>query len=223
MEPSRVFSSTIVQKHQFFSAQPSLWSNSHICTVTTGKPIALTMQTFVSKVMSLLFNTLSRCVIEFIPRRKPLLILWLQSLSAVILESSKIKSLTVFTFYPSICHKVMGLDAMIFAFWKWSFKPAFSLSSFTFINSLFSSSSLSAIKVISSAYLRLLIFLLAVLIPTCESSSPAFCMMSFEYNLNKQGDNIQPWCIPFPVLNQYIVPCPVLLLLVLHIGFSRDR
>ena len=132
--------------------------------MTTGKAIALTMQTFVSKVMSLLFNTLSRCVIEFIPRRKPLLILWLQSLSAVILESRKIKSVTVFTFYPSICHKVMGLDAMIFAFWKWSFKPAFSLSSFTFINSLFSSSSLSAIKVISSAYLRLLIFLLEMLI-----------------------------------------------------------
>ena len=112
--PSRVFSSTTVQKHQFFSAQPSLWSNSHICTMTTEKPIALTMQTFVSQVRSLLVNTLSRRVIEFLPRRKPLLVLWLQSLSAVISEYRKIKSVTVFTFYPSICHEVMGPDAMNF-------------------------------------------------------------------------------------------------------------
>ena len=104
--------------------------------------------------VSALFNMLSRSVIAFLPRRKPLLIPWVQSLSTVILESKKIKSVTVFTFYPSICHEVMGLDAMIFVFWKWSFKPAFSLSSYTCINSLFSSSSLSAIKVVSYAYLR---------------------------------------------------------------------
>ena len=66
--------------------------------------------------MSLLFNMLSRSVIAFLPRRKPLLIPWVQSLSTVILESKKIKSVTVFTFYPSICHEVMGLDAMIFVF-----------------------------------------------------------------------------------------------------------
>ena len=91
-----------------------------------------------------------------------------------------------------------------------SFKPTFSLSSFTFIKRLFSSSSLSAIRVVSSAYLRLMIFLLEILIPVCSSSSPAFLMMYFAYKLNKQGDNIQPWCIPFPIWNQSVVPCPVL-------------
>ena len=72
------------------------------------------------------------------------------------------------------------------------FKPAFSFSSFTFIKRFFSSSLLSVIRVVSSAYLRLLIFLPAILIPVCASSSPAFHMMNSAYNLNKQGDNIQP-------------------------------
>ena len=91
-----------------------------------------------------------------------------------------------------------------------TFKPTFSLSSFTFIKKLFSSSSLSALKVVSSAYLRLLIFLLAILIPAWASSSQAFYMMHFEYKLNKQGDNIQPWGTPFMIWKQSIVPCPVL-------------
>ena len=91
-----------------------------------------------------------------------------------------------------------------------SFKPVFSLSSFTFIKRLFSSSSLFAIRVVSSAYLRLLIFLWAILIPACDSFSPAFHMMYSAYKLNKQGDNIQPWCTPFPLWNQSIVPRPVL-------------
>ena len=95
----------------------------------------------------------------------------------------------------------MGPDAMILVFWMLSFKPTFSLSSFSFIKSLFSSSLLSAIRVVSSAYLRLLICLLAILIPACASSSPAFL---------KQGDNIQPWRTPFPIWNQSVVPCPVL-------------
>ena len=82
-------------KHQFFSTQLSLWSNSHIHTMTTGKMIPLTRQTFVGKVRSLLFNMLSRFVIAFLPRSKRLLISWLQSPSAVILEPKKIKSLTV--------------------------------------------------------------------------------------------------------------------------------
>ena len=82
----------------------------------------------------------------------------------------------------------MGLDAMILAFWKLSFKPAFSLSSFTFIKSLFSSSSLSAIRVVSPAYLRLLIFLPAILIPAYDSSHLASLMMYSTYKLNKQGD-----------------------------------
>ena len=85
----------------------------------------------------------------------------------------------------------MGPDAMIFIFWILSFKPAFLLSSFTFIKRLFSSSSLSAIRVVSPAYLRVLVFLPAILIPVCASSSPAFLMMYSAYKLNKQGDNIQ--------------------------------
>ena len=84
--------------------------------MTTGKTIALTKWTFVSKVMSLLFNTLSRLVIAFLPRSKYLLISWLQSPSAVILEPKKIKSVTVSTVTPSVCHEVMGLDAMILVF-----------------------------------------------------------------------------------------------------------
>ena len=108
--------------------------------MTTGKTTPLTGWTFVGKMMSLLFNTLSRFVIAFLPRSKRLLISWLQSPSAVILEPKKIKPVTVSIVSPSICHEVMGPDAMIFNFWMLSFKPGFSLSSFTFIKRLFSSS-----------------------------------------------------------------------------------
>ena len=94
--------------------------------------------------------------------------------------------------------------------WVLSFKTTFSLSSFTFIKRLLSSSLLSAIRVVSSAYLRLLIFLLAILIPACASSNPALHMMCSAYKLNKQGDNIQPWCTPFLIWNQSVVPCSVL-------------
>ena len=104
----------------------------------------------------------------------------------------------------------MEPDAMISVFWMLHFKPAFSLSSFTFIKRLFSSSSLSAIRVVSSVYQRFLIFLPAILIPACASSRPAFRMMYSAYKLNKQGDNIKPWHTPFPIWNQSIVPCPVL-------------
>ena len=99
--------------------------------MTIRKTIALIMRTFVGKVMSLLFNMLFRLVITFLPRSKRLLISWLQSPSAVILEPPKIKSVTVSTFSPSMCHKVIGLDAMIFVFWMLSFKPASSLPFFT--------------------------------------------------------------------------------------------
>ena len=101
----------------------------------------------------------------------------------------------------------MGPEAMIFVFWMLSFKPGFSLSSFSFIKRLFSSSFLSAIKAVSSAYLRLLIFLLAILIPACDSFSPVFHMMYSAYKLNKQSDSIQPWYTAFPVLNQSVVSC----------------
>ena len=154
---------------QHHSSKASILGGSVFFTVqlshpytTTGKATALTRQIFVGKVMSVL-HMLSRLVITFLPRSKCLLISWLQSLSAVILEPPKIKSDTV---SPSISHEVMGPDAMILVFWMLSFKPTFSVSSFTFIKRL-SSSELSAIRVVSSAYLRLLIFLPAILIPAC--------------------------------------------------------
>ena len=108
---------------QYHSTKPSILRCSAFFTVqlsypymTTEKTIALTRWTFVSKVMSLLFNMLSRLVISFLPRSKRLLISWLQSPSAVILEHQKINSATVSTVSPSICHQVMGSDAMIFVF-----------------------------------------------------------------------------------------------------------
>ena len=122
---SRVFSSTTIQEHQFFGVQFSLQSNSHSHTWLTGKTIGLTRWTFVSKVMSLLFSMLSSLVIAFLTRRKCLWISWLQSPSAVILEPKKMKSVTVSSVSPSICHEVMGPDAMILASWMWSFKPVF--------------------------------------------------------------------------------------------------
>ena len=102
----------------------------------------------------------------------------------------------------------MGLDTVILVFWMLSFKPTFSLSSFTFIKRLFSSSSLSAIRVVSSPYLRLLIFLLAILL-ACASSNPEF-FHDVLCKLTKQGDNTQPSCTSFPKWNQSVFPCPVL-------------
>ena len=131
---------SILQRSAFFTVQ---FSHPYM---TTKKTIALTRWTFVGKVMSLLFNMLSRLVITFLPRSKSLSISWLQSPSAVILEPRKIKFNTVSTVSPSISHEVMGPDAMIFVFLMLSFRPTFSLSSFTFIKRLFSSSLLSANK-----------------------------------------------------------------------------
>ena len=108
---ARVFSSTTVQKYQFFGSQLYLWSNSHIHTWLLEKTITLTRWTFVSKAISLLFNMLSRFVIAFLPRSKHLLISWPQSLSAAILKPKKIKSVTVSIVSPSICHEVMVLNA----------------------------------------------------------------------------------------------------------------
>ena len=132
---SGVFSSTTVQRHRFFGALPSLRPNSQLY-VTTGKPTALTIWTFVGREMSLLFKTLSGFVIDFLPRSNCLLISWLQSPSAVILEPKKRKSVITSTFSPSICYEVMGLDAMILVFLKFSFKLALSLSSLSARNSL---------------------------------------------------------------------------------------
>ena len=132
---SRVFSkhhsskASILQHSAFFTVQ---LSHPYM---TTGKTMALTRQTFVGKVMSLLFNMLSRLVITFLPRSKRLLISWLQSPSAVILEPPKIKSDTVSTVSPSICHEVMGPDDMVFVFWTLSqlFHSLLSLSSRGFL------------------------------------------------------------------------------------------
>ena len=99
-----------------------------------------------------------------------------------------------------------------------TFKTAFLLSSFTLIKRLFLSSSHSAIRVVSSAYLRLLIFLLAIWILACDSSNPAFHLM-----LNRQSDSIQPCHTPFPILNQFIVPCLVLIFYFLtYIQVSQE-
>ena len=106
---SRVFSNTTVQKHQFFGAKLSSQSKTSHPYMTTGKTIALIRRTFVGKVMSLLFNMLSRLVITFLLRSKHLLISWLQSPSAVILEPRKIKSATVSTVSPSISYEVVGI------------------------------------------------------------------------------------------------------------------
>ena len=158
-------------------------------------------------------------------------------------------SVTVSIVSTSVCYEVMGLDAMILIFCMFNFKPAFSLSSFTLIKRLFICSSLFAIRVVSSAHLRLLIFLPAILIPAWDTSSLAFhkwqptpvflpgkshgqrSLVGYSprghkklntikhltltpysaYKLNKQGDNIQPCHPPFPILNQLVVPCLVLI------------
>ena len=124
---------------------------------------------------------LSRLVIAFLVRRKHLLISWLQSPSAVILEPKRRKSITASTFSPSVCHEVMGPDAIILVFWMLSFKPAFILLFHPSSRGSLVSLHFSAIRVVSSPYLRLLIFLPAILIPACDSSSLAFHMMYSVY------------------------------------------
>ena len=124
---SRVLSNTTVQKHQFFSTQLTLWSHPQHLSMTTEKIIALTRWIFISKVIYLLFNMLSRFIIALLPRSKHLL--WLKSLSSVILELKKIKSVTISIVSPSICHEVMGPDAMIFERWVLSHVFHFPLSS----------------------------------------------------------------------------------------------
>ena len=120
--------------------------------MTTGKTIVLTGCTFVDTVMSLLFNMLSRLVITFLPRSKCLLISWLQLPSIVIFEPKERKSVTASTFTLSICHEMVDLDAVSYVFCMLSFKPVFSLFFYTLIKKLFSSSSLSAVRVVPSAY-----------------------------------------------------------------------
>ena len=165
--------------------------------MSTEKTIALTIQTFVGKVIPLLSNMLSRFVNALSPGSKHLLILWLQSPSAVIFEPNKVSH--CFHCFPIYMPWSEGM-AWSEDLWTLSFMPTFSLSSFTF-KRLFSSTSLDGIRMVSSAYLKLLIFLLAVLIPACASSNLAFHRMYSAYKLNKQGDNIQPWPTPFTIWN----------------------
>ena len=187
-EVQRVFTSTTIEKHQFFCDLPFLWSNSQHPYMTAGKAIVLTIWTSVSKMMSLLFNMLPSFIIAFLLKSKRLLILWLQLSAAMVLEPKKVKSTIVSTFSPSVSHEVMGLDAIILLFCMLSSKPAFSLFSFTFINRLCSFSLLSAIRMVSFMYLRLWIFLLVILIPDCDSPSLALLMMNSAQKLNKQGE-----------------------------------
>ena len=143
--------------------------------MTTGKTIALTRRTFVGKVKSLLFNLLSRLVIAFLLRSKCLLISWLQSPPAVILEPKKNKVCHCFHCFPIYLPWSDGTGCHDLAFWILSFKLAFLLSSFTFIKRPFSSFFAFAIRVVSSAYLMLLlVFLPVILISACASASLAF-------------------------------------------------
>ena len=178
--------------------------------VTTRKTIALTRWTFVSKVISLLFNMLSRFVIAFLPWSNHLLISWLQSPSIVILEPRKIKPVTIFIFSPSICPKVVGTDAVIFIFLTLSFKPAFSLFSFTLIKRLFDSSSLYVLRVG---------YHLCIWGCCCFSWKSWFQLefvqcgvsqMCSAHKLNKQGDDIRPCHTLVSVLNWSFVPCLLL-------------
>ena len=151
---------------------------------------------------------LPRLVIAFLPRSKHLLISRLQLPSAMILEPKKIKPVTVSIVSPSISHEVMGPDAMILVFWILSFKPVFILLFHLHQEALLFFA--FSISVASSVYLKLFKFLPAILIPAHASPSLAFCMVYSAYKLNKQGDNIESWCTPFPIWNQSVVPFPFL-------------
>ena len=190
---STVFSKgSILQCLAFFMIQ---FSHPYM---TTGK--TLTRWTFVNKVMSLLFNMLSRFIITFLPRSKHL-----NFMAAITICSDfapKIKSATVSTVSPCICHEVMGLDAMIFVFWMLSFKPTFSLCSFTFIKRLFSSSLISATRVVSSACLSLLMFLLANACAVESKNYSLFFQRAWMWREEKKagartGCRVEKWCFIF--------------------------
>ena len=166
------------------------------------KNTALTIQNLLGKVMSLLFKMLSRLVISFLQKSK---YHGYSNHQQWFLEPNKIRSLIVSIISPSICHEVLGTDAMILVFRTLSFKPVFHSPLW-----LSSRGSFIPLHFPPLAYLRLLVILPAILTPTCASSSPAFRMMYFAYKLNIQGDNIQLWHTPLPIWNQSIVPCPVL-------------
>ena len=176
--------------------------------MTSRKTIALTIQTFVGKLMSLLSDTLSGFVMAFLPRSKGLFNFMATVTICGDFGAQEKKVCHCLQFFPFYFPQSDGTRCYDLCFWMLRF--GFSLFSFTLIKRLFSSSSLSAIRVVSSAYLRLLLLLPAILIPACDSFRTAFCIMYSAYKLNKQGDNIQPYYTLFPILNQLVVPCPVL-------------
>jgi len=184
---SRVFSNTTVQKHQFFGIQPSLWSSSHIHTLLLIHCLGWSQVSFQRA-----------SVFEFHGCSHHLQWFW----------SPRKQSLSLFPLFLDLL-AMKWWDGMPWvSFWMLSFKPTFSPFSFILVKRLFSS---SAFRVVSSAYLRLLIFLPPIVIPACESFSLAFCMTYGAYKLNKQGDNIQPCHTSFPILNQPVVPYLVLI------------
>ena len=159
--------------------------------VTTGKSITLTVWTFVGKVMSLLFNMLSRLVIAFLPRSKLFLISWLQSLSTVIFEPKKTKSVTASTFSPSICHEVIEPDAMILVFWMLNFKRAsYSPLSFSTTGSLVPLCFLPLEWCGITCISEVVDISPGNLYSACDSFSLAFWMTQSAFKFNKQGDNI---------------------------------
>ena len=198
---------SLLQHHN--SETSVLWYSSFFMVqlshpyMTTGKTVAFTVQTFVGKVMSLLFNTLFSFFFQA----------FFNFMAAITVHSDfgaqENKVCHCFHSLPIYLPWSDGTECYDLSFWMLSFKPT-SLSSFTLIKRLFSYSSLSAIRVVSSAYLMLLIFLLAILISACASSSLAFHVIYSAYKLNKQGNHIQPWCTSFPIWNQSVVPCLVL-------------
>ena len=200
-----MFSRTTIWKHQFFGTQPYLWSHLHDCCKNHSFDYTdCCWQTDVSAFF--FFNMLSRFIIAFCPRRKQP-----NFMAAVTVHSDfgawENKICHYSHFFPFYLPWSDG--ARYYFFLKLNFKPAFPLSSLTFFKKLFSSSSLSAIRVASSAYLKLPIFLLAILILAWDSSSPAFHLMYAVCKLNKQDDDIQPYHTIFPVWNQLVVPCLV--------------
>ena len=183
-----------------------------------GKTVSLTIQIFVNKVMSLLCNMLSSFVITVLPRSNHLLISWQQSLSTVILEPKKIKYVTTSTFSPSICHEVMGSDAMILVFWMLSFNLAVPLSSFTLIKSF----------LVPLHFLPLEWYLLHIWDCWYFYQKSWFQILihpawNFAWWTLHTGCNTQPCHTPFPILNQLVVPCPVLTVASWLTGFSGGR
>ena len=181
---------------------------------TTGKSITLTIQTFVSKVLSLIFNTLPRFVTAFFPGSKHLLIFLTEVTILSDFEPKKIKSVIISIVPPSICNEMMWPDAMILVFWMLMFKPTFSLS-FLSHSSRYSLLLLHFLPLESCCLHFNISEIVNISSGNFDSSlwfiQPGISHDYSSYKLNKQGDNIQPWSIPFPIWNHSFVPCPFIM------------